>query len=682
MAFIKRLYGEYIFVTLVLALGVLASVGAAWSWQQSAVAKVRHEFDRAAQDRIQVIRNMAESNVVLLNALAAFHRTSGDLTRDGFAGVARQLLRDHPYLEAIEWAPIVKSKDREKHAATAAGWIPGFEVREAGSEGALAPAAEREEYAPLTFIEPFAGNEGLAGYDLLSDPDTASVLAAARDTRQVRASGLFTQWHKTEGHEGVLFAVPVYQERQAKDGREQVTYEALQGFVVSVISLPQMIEAALGLLQTAGVHIVITDQSAAGSEEKLLFVRSTRIKNFTLEQILEELNDASLLSRAETIEAGGRKWEAKMLAAPGFYGTGIRPETCAILAGGVAFTLLLVFYMASRIREHERISLEVAERTEEVARAKKRIELLLLSTREGILGLDAEGKITLANPSATALLGYSKRELIGKDFHDLIHHSSAAGKMLPREDSAITQALLDGRTTTVSDNVFWGKDGAMLEVEYTAAPVLEGDTVTGAVLTFRDVAERKRFEAQLEYMARHDQMTGLANRALFADRIRKAMLAADQSRKKVGVAYFDLNDFKPVNDTLGHAAGDQLLRSFAQKLQQAAGDRGVAARMGGDEFTLMTEGLESRDECLKIVDRLLDELKSPVDVAGQPFRITASIGIAFYPDDAQTPDALVKASDGAMYRAKQRKKDGGMKYAVYDAAQDEAAAREKKEARG
>lgn len=682
MSFVKKHYGEHLFAVLVLALGLLASVSAAWNYQQGVEVHVRNDFERAALDRVQVIRNMLNNNNVLLNTLAAFYRANnGVITREEFSIFTGQLLKDHPYLEAVQWAPLVKQKDLQAHIAEQRSWLPGFDVREPGADGGLAPVSARGEYFPLSYIEPLKGNEGLAGYDIGADHDTAPVLAAAKETRQIRSSGLFTEWQRVEGQEGVLFAAPIHRHRTVKDGGEDVTYDALEGFVISVVSLPMMLDAGLNLLHKEGVNIVISDRSATGKDEKILFARSTRLREFARDEILSRLEREEDLLHVSELGVAGRKWEVAVLAAPGYYPLAVQAGTYAILGAGILFTALLALYMFSRIREHERISMEVAERTDEVAQAKKRIELLLLSTSEGILGLDTGGKIVMTNPSATALLGYSKRELVGQDFHALLHHSGADGKMLPREDSAIAQALLDGRTTTVSDNVFWNKDGAALEVEYTAAPVVEGDDVTGAVLTFRDIAERKRFQQQLEHMARHDQMTGLANRALFSDRIKTAMQEADKSRKKVGVAYFDLNDFKPVNDTLGHAAGDLLLKTFAEKLKKAAGARGVAARMGGDEFTLIAENLNDRQDCLQIVDSLLEDLQSPVEIAGKPVKITASIGIAFYPDDADTPDALVKASDGAMYRAKLHKDKGDMKYAVYEAAHD-AGHERKKESHG
>jgi diguanylate cyclase (GGDEF)-like protein/PAS domain S-box-containing protein len=663
MAFIRRLYGEYAFVMLVLGLGLLASVALSWNYQQSQEEHVRKEFDRAAQERLQIIGKMLNDNKILLNTLTAFYRSDDDMvTPNEFNVFTKQLVKDHPYLEAIEWAPRIRKAERDAYVKKEQAYIPGFKLMEKDADGNLVDAKIREEYFPLYYAQPLKDNERMMGYDIASDADTAPALEAARDTRQVQASNLFREWGKVEGHEGVLFAVPIYREKKAP-GADGETYEMMEGFVVTVISMPKLIEAALKPLQPAGINIVIRDISAEG-EAQNLYVRSTKMEKFTEAQVLEDLHENKLLKSNGIFEVGGRKWEAVMMAAPGYFTIKTHPGTFAILLGGVFVTALLAFYLISRLREHERISMEVEDRTQEVARQKKRIEMILLSTHEGIVGLDTTGNITFCNPRATALLGYSKRELVGQDHHTLIHHATEDGKPIHKADSVITQVLLDGKICTTSDHVFWRKEGKPFNVEYTASPLFEGDDVTGAVLIFHDITERKGFEQQLSHMARHDQMTGLANRALLSEHLKKALVRAERTHKKVGVIYCDLNDFKPINDKYGHAAGDIILKTFARHLGEVIRESDTAARMGGDEFTIMADGLADRAECYKIIDRLLESLQVPVELDDLKHVITSSIGVAFYPDDAQDADRLITCADAAMYKAK---KDKSMKYAVYTA---------------
>ncbi|MEZ0259410.1 MAG: diguanylate cyclase [Alphaproteobacteria bacterium] len=663
MAFIRRLYGEYAFVMLVLGLGLLASITLSWSYQQSQEATVRADFDRAVRERTDIIGKMLNDNRILLNTLSAFYRSDDDaVTEHEFTVFTKQLVKDHPYLEAIEWAPRVRKAERESYIKKEQALIPGFRITEKDAEGKLVDAKTREEYFPLYYAQPLKGNETMMGYDIASDPDTGPALESARENRQVQASSLFREWGKIEGHEGVLFAVPIYREKKAP-GADGETYEIMEGFVTTVISMPKLIEAALKPLQPAGANIVLRDLTTEGTPQNLL-VRSTKAKPFTEAQILEQLHTDKDLRATATYEVGGRKWEAVIMAAPGFFTVKTHPGTFAILLGGVFVTALLAFYLISRLREHERISMEVEDRTQEVERQKKRIEMILLGTHEGIVGLDTSGNITFCNPRATALLGYSKRELVGADHHTLIHHATSDGKPIHKADSVITQVLLDGKICTTSDHVFWRKEGKPFNVEYTASPLFEGDDVAGAVLIFHDITERKGFEQQLSHMARHDQMTGLANRALLAEHLKKAILRAERTGKKVGVIYCDLNDFKPINDKYGHAAGDIILKAFAKHLNSVIRESDTAARMGGDEFTIMADGLADRAECYKVIDRLLEALKLPVEFDDHKHLITSSIGVAFYPDDAQDPDRLVTCADAAMYKAK---KDKSMKYAVYTA---------------
>ncbi|MDQ5908566.1 MAG: putative Diguanylate cyclase, partial [Pseudomonadota bacterium] len=185
-----------------------------------------------------------------------------------------------------------------------------------------------------------------------------------------------------------------------------------------------------------------------------------------------------------------------------------------------------------------------------------------------------------------------------------------------------------------------------------------------------DVIERKRSQDRVEHLAYHDALTRLPNRVLLADRLQQAMAQARRDQKRLAVCYLDLDDFKPINDTYGHEQGDQILIEVAHRLKACVRAGDTVARLGGDEFVLLLGNLADIEECEHAMDRLLTALHVPFVVAGQPERLSASLGITLYPDDDADPDTLLRHVDQAMYTAKQA---GGRRYQWFDTDYDRRA---------
>jgi diguanylate cyclase (GGDEF)-like protein len=199
-------------------------------------------------------------------------------------------------------------------------------------------------------------------------------------------------------------------------------------------------------------------------------------------------------------------------------------------------------------------------------------------------------------------------------------------------------------------------------VEYSISSLVEDNVITGAVVVFRDITERKKHEENLEQMALYDQLTQIPNRRQFIEMLKKSLARAKRMGKHVGVLYLDLNDFKEVNDTRGHATGDLVLKAFAERLQPALREYDTVARLGGDEFAVIADTLAERKECVIIVERILRLLDEPLHTSDGDFKVSASIGIASYPDDADNYDNLITAADTAMYAAKKDKSKAYMFY--------------------
>jgi diguanylate cyclase (GGDEF)-like protein/PAS domain S-box-containing protein len=425
---------------------------------------------------------------------------------------------------------------------------------------------------------------------------------------------------------------------------------------------------------------------------------------------------------------------------------------------------------------------------EALEQLSRRHELMLRAAGEGIFGLDRHGRMSFANPAASRMLGYAPEELLGRAAHALIHHTKPDGAPHSPDDCPILQAFADG-IIHQGEQLLWRKDGTSFPADYVSTPTFEDGRLAGAVVTFRDVTERrraeealrdseelyrtlaeamrdmvfiidragcirfvnsfaaaqfecepsdivgrqqaevfpkesserhwrnlqrvfdsgeaiyvedldpfprgeiwlgtwlvpirdqqgyikqvmgvarditerKRAEQQLLHDAFHDALAGLPNRALFMDRLGRAVERLKRHRERsLAVLFLDLDGFKVVNDSLGHGVGDQLLVSTARRLQASLRSGDTVARLGGDEFAVLLDDLRDINEASRVSDRLQKELSQPLVLAGQDVFVRASIGIALSATGDETPEDLLRDADTAMYCAKAL---GKGRYEVFD----------------
>ena len=293
----------------------------------------------------------------------------------------------------------------------------------------------------------------------------------------------------------------------------------------------------------------------------------------------------------------------------------------------------------------------------------EQIKVLTSSLGEGVFAVDREGHTWFMNPAAGEMLGWAEDEIIGHPLHDRI------GGDHERESCFIHRVLETGEVARNDDGLFTRGDGSMLPVASTTAPVMRDGVVTGAVVTFRDVTERKAFELQLAHQAFHDALTDLPNRALFLDRLQHAM-ARSRGSTRHALLFIDIDRFKVVNDSLGHQVGDQLLGLVALRLRNCLRGGDTLARFGGDEFTVLMEDVDDTTDAMAAAERIITTLAAPFEICDRELVVSASIGIACTTDDNRSPDELVAFADIAMYRAKSK---GGGFADMYDAETEDRA---------
>lgn len=278
-------------------------------------------------------------------------------------------------------------------------------------------------------------------------------------------------------------------------------------------------------------------------------------------------------------------------------------------------------------------------------------EALLNHLGEGVFSIDAGGRFTFANPAALKLLGYDDaQQVLGENRHRLIHHTDAEGSPYPEVECPISQVMQQGRPLEAWQDVFWRRDGSGFPVEVYATPLWrEHGSVSGGVVIFRDISERKRLEGRLRYLARHDPLTDLFNRTAFEARLDEEWQRAQRYGTGFALVMFDLDHFKEVNDRYGHGTGDQALREVGRLAREELRASDTIGRWGGEEFLILLPetGVEGA-ACL--AERLRRR------IAEHPFRgpdrITVSLGVALH-RSGQTQEDLLKGLDNALYRAKE-----------------------------
>lgn len=271
--------------------------------------------------------------------------------------------------------------------------------------------------------------------------------------------------------------------------------------------------------------------------------------------------------------------------------------------------------------------------------SEHRYRLLFEQNAAGVCLTDLSGRIVECNSTFASMLRSSRSAMIGVDITTL--HAR------PVEREELTELLRDARTLKGVELELRRMDGSSLWVLQNMT--LAGDRIHSTVV---DISDRKRAEDQIEFHAYHDVLTQLPNRRLFTDRLTQNLTRARRFGKSVAVMFVDLDHFKRVNDTMGHASGDELLLAMADRLRTCVRDDDTVARVGGDEFTIALSELRYPEDALTVAQKIISAVEAPLLINGTSVEVTASIGIALFPTDGTDPETLLRNADSAMYRAK------------------------------
>jgi diguanylate cyclase (GGDEF)-like protein/PAS domain S-box-containing protein len=281
---------------------------------------------------------------------------------------------------------------------------------------------------------------------------------------------------------------------------------------------------------------------------------------------------------------------------------------------------------------------------------------LIKMTHEAVLCIDEARHIVVINEGAERIFGYRAQEVVGRPLNDLIPERFRAAHDEHFRDFAASpeEAQLMHRRQRIHglrrDNTEFPAEASIYKFSYGGAKTF--------VTVLRDVTEQAELERRLIFIAEHDYLTGLPNRILFNDRLATAITRARRHGESLALLYLDLNNFKQINDTLGHAAGDAFLQQVAQRLRACLRESDTIARLGGDEFAVVLEAMSAPGEAQELRRILHRALDRPIEFNDQTLMAAASIGFAIFPDDGSTADALMRSADQAMYREKRTRSEG------------------------
>ena len=456
---------------------------------------------------------------------------------------------------------------------------------------------------------PLAGNEKAIGLDLMARPAARYVEAAIRQKSMVLNPPAVT----VQGRLSTIARIPLYHGDQ------------LLGLVQGVIDINKTLELVMEDMDS-DVHVALVDASGRHFWGPSQFPAQAR-----------ELS----------IKVGSSHWLARVWLTPNDM-AGANTIIWLVWLVGSALLLSLLFIVNRTYTESARLTTAIQNKTAQLTSSEARWRSLLEQVHLIGVGLDRDGRVSYVNPFFCKVTGFEQDEVVGKEWFS---------KFLPTEAfqnlRSVYAKLQKGDVINQYLNPILTKSGQERVISwFNARLVDEKGEFDGTLSIGEDITARRELEKRLDYLAYHDTLTGLPNRTLLIDRLGHAVKRAQRDNTLLALLIIDLDQFKNINDSLGHFAGDLLLQAAAQRFQHAIRSADTVARLGGDEFTILLENVKHIEAVEEVADKILQEFSMPFEIEKNKLYISASVGIVIYPMADDQIEDLLRAADTAMYHAK------------------------------
>ena len=628
--------------------------------------RAQAEFDQRAVVRVAAVTRAFAEATDAARAVNLFFRASNEITRAEFDSFAQPLVARHGYLQALVFQRFVGRAERAAFESARAAFWPGFAIRQRvrTGEAALVRASERERYLVNDYVAPIVGNEVTFGYDAWSNAPQRVYTQRAIDTGEPAASPIIDLLQGGGARHGVLIVLPVYRptERPLETSARRAAVIGTTEVVIDVALLVGGTLESVRLLDDDNFALSLRGPDALGNPVTAYQHGSLAAPDGWWERLLDGMN----LRHVEAFEIAGSPWQVVVEEQP--TALGAHMAELVAMALGLVLSFAAAGLVQQRVARTRRIEALVEQRTAALERATGALRLYeraMEASANPILLVDAEQPgypIEYANPACERTFGLPARELAGQPLK-LLAGLDAGQPAMEELRRALRQQREDHALVTLHT-----PDGAELIGDVYVAPVPRPDGQAGHfVVTVYDVTTAKRYEAELERHAHYDTLTGLANRALLADRIERA--TANAGDMPVWTVLLDFDHFKLINDTLGRRAGDEALRLLAGRIKGAIRPADTAARVGGDDFVLVLVGCADERQAAARIQQVRDAVAEPIQLGGQRLVLNCSAGVAAFPADGLDADTLVKHAEIAMYRAKSGGRNGVQFYAPHMNAQ-------------
>ena len=548
------------------------------------------------------------------------------LHAEEFSNLAHGYLDQRPELLSMSWLVPVAGSERAGFEAWARQHIdPGFEIREPTLTGFPRRAGTREKYFVATYIEP-ADARAYLGLDFLSEDQRRTTLKLAIQSGQPTA-GPPLQFVRNLPGAGLVLLQTVY---PASDQRN-----------------------ATGALLLTMQFDTLLEQALRRSEFEHFLVRFIDVGDTSSSRILRDTLPAGAGGSGgndyrRQLSFGGRTYELTLAPTPAYQMLQRGWQSWTVLTGGLLLTGLLGVLMLLISGERARIQAQVTDSTARLREREARLQAILNKAADAILTVDGDGWLKSANSAAGRLFGYSPEQMMRLRLERLVPVGVGEAEGL---DAAGMLRMIAGGSTHEYELTGWRSDGSEFPLAISVSEVeLPDEHLFVAIL--HDLTAQHQAQERIHRLAHSDALTGLDNRLSLNLRLDQLLSQTRRGQGTAAVLFLDLDHFKKINDTHGHAVGDQLLVAVANRLRELLREVDIIARLGGDEFIIVTSGAVSPDDASNIAVRLVESLSAPYTLQGKTIHSGTSVGVAMFPSDGLDAGTLMRHADTAMYAAK------------------------------
>jgi diguanylate cyclase (GGDEF)-like protein/PAS domain S-box-containing protein len=631
-------------------------------------SKSELDFQQRANRRAGAIQRGLDDTVEVVAVTNELFKSMDSVSRTQFRSFTRPLLQRYPFIQAFNYHRVLADADRAAFEALLRRDYPGYSVHDM-RDGKPVPAPQRPGYVVVDYLEPMQNNEMAFGLDVANLPMRAAIQSAVA-SGQVTATPLMRLAQERGNQKGFVLLMPVYR-AGAPTATPDQRRAAWTGSTGAVIRSTDLIEKTL--------------RGAALLDDPSLVVRVYTGDDLRPDNLIYSQGEPGLALQGQpalrrwlaldyrevytrTFNAAGKPWHVQVTPLPLPF-LALHLGSLATLLGCTLFTLLTAAYVQSLTQRSRRVQLLVDERTQALLLANQRLNQDIAArkrTEQALQESEHRFRRLLALSSDwyweqdaafrfTSITGgfFDKGRLDPLRFIGRTRWDNLPGMLGTRWGRDHIAQLEARQPFSNLEYSLVGSDGVTRWFSTSGEPVFDDQgEFRGYRGTGTEITERKLSEQRIHHIAHHDVLTGLPNRVLLQDRLTQAAAFANRSGHPLWVMLIDLDRFKFVNDSLGHKAGDLLLQTVAQRLQDSVRESDTVARLSGDEFVAILSEYPDAPLTLDVTQRIMRNVAQPVLLEGKEFFVTCSIGVAIYAADGGPAQHLIEHADIAMYRAK------------------------------